>query len=56
MACPTGKENGFSYRVLVALDSLSDEDVPLGKVDNCIQFEAITEPYEQDGPAAWQYV
>lgn len=55
VACPTGKENGFSYRVLVALDSLSDGDVPMGKVNDCFEFEAITESYEQDGPAAWQY-
>lgn len=55
LACPTDEDKGFPYQVFVTLDSLSDSDVPLGKKDNCIGFEAITISYGQKF-AAWQYI
>ena len=55
LACPTDEKEGFPYRVFVGLDSLSDSDVPLGKKDNCIGFEASTISYGQK-VAACQYI
>ena len=48
MACPAGEG---AWKILLAL---ANANVPLGSINDCIQFNALT--LKATHPAAWQYM
>lgn len=59
VACPTRGRRGHKrgpYQVFVDVNnSLTNKDVPSGRVDDCIGFLAATVGLDSTVPAAWQY-
>ena len=53
LACPTGKNFSGPYQVFANIKNLRDKDVPGGKINKCLGFNALAGAYE--GVGAWQY-
>ena len=53
IACPTGANFSGPYQVFANIKGLKDSDVPGGKINKCIGFDALTGA--QNGAVAWQY-